>query len=320
MNNATTTIRPIEYEKDIARIIDIWYEGSVKAHSFIDSAYWANARTAMETDYIPKSKTWVMLLGERIIGFYSIFEDNLAAIFVDPIFQGKGYGRTLLKHAFEQRQKLRLHVYQKNESAVRFYQTNGFKIESETVDKNTGEKEYIMLWTPSADNIELVDYCSEWPKKAAAEIAHLRKILPGENILEYEHVGGTAVPGLIAKPIIDIQIAVKSLEIAKEELIKPLEADHYAYWYDNPDQDRMFFVKGLPPIGQGRTHHVHIVGMACPQWLDKILFRDYLIAHPDIAQEYAALKRELAGLHTQDREKYTDAKTEFIMRILDLAR
>jgi GrpB-like predicted nucleotidyltransferase (UPF0157 family) len=169
------------------------------------------------------------------------------------------------------------------------------------------------------DNIELVDYNPDWPKMAANEIAHLKQILPGENILLYEHVGSTAVPGLIAKPIIDIQIAVNSLDLAKDELIKPLEDDHYAYWYENPDQDRMFFVKGMPPHGQRRTHHVHVVEKTSPQWMDKIVFRDYLIAHPDSAKEYAALKRELAGLHAQDREKYTDAKSEFIKRILNLS-
>lgn len=71
------------------------------------------------------------------------------------------------------------------------------------------------------DHIELANYNPEWPKMAASEIARLKQMLPVDNILEYAHVGSTAVPGLIAKPIIDIQIAVKSLALAKHELIQP---------------------------------------------------------------------------------------------------
>lgn len=320
MNNETTRIRPIEYKTDIQRVIDIWYEGSVKAHSFIDQAYWATARTAMQTTYIPKSKTWVMLLGHQIIGFYSIFEDNLAAIFIDPVFQGKGYGRTLLQHAFGHSQKLRLHVYQKNESAVRFYKANGFNVESEAVDDNTGEKEFIMLWTPSKDTVELVDYNPEWPKMAASEIEHLKMLLPSEHVLDIQHVGSTAIPGMISKPVIDIQVAVDSLIEAKKFAIGALESDGYVYWYENPDPERMFFVKGMPPFGQKRTHHVHMYEKSCSQWPNKILFRDYLIANQAVADEYAALKRELAELHPEDREKYTDAKADFIARILEEAR
>ena len=139
-------IRPIQYKTDIARITDVWYEASILAHSFIDKAYWLNARTLMATVYIPKSKTWVMLSDEKMIGFYSVFENKLAAIFIDPNLQGMGYGAKLIKHAFEQSPRLELNVYQKNQTAVRFYHAHGFKVESECIDDNTGEAEYKMVW------------------------------------------------------------------------------------------------------------------------------------------------------------------------------
>lgn len=151
---------------------------------------------------------------------------------------------------------------------------------------------------------------------AQDEMVHLKNILPAEHILDIQHVGSTAIPGMVAKPIIDIQVAVDSLETAKQFVINILEANDYVYWYDNPDPEHMFFVKGMPPYGKQRTHHVHMYETSCRQWADKMFFRDYLIEHPEVAQEYAALKEKLAAEYTHQREGYTDAKKEFIERIL----
>lgn len=169
----------------------------------------------------------------------------------------------------------------------------------------------------SHDYIELVDYDSDWPQKAVDEIMHLRELLPPESILDIQHVGSTAIPGMIAKPIIDIQIAVLSLIHAKEIMIKRLEADHFVYWYDNPDTDRMFFVKGMPPYGKKRTHHLHIVEKSNHHWIEKIMFRDLLVKDADMAAQYAELKRWLAKEHKEDREMYTESKTAFIKRVLN---
>lgn len=166
------------------------------------------------------------------------------------------------------------------------------------------------------DSIELVNYQNEWPNIAAHEIVFLKSVLPMQHILDIQHVGSTAIPGMIAKPIIDIQIAVDSLSAIKPLAIDILQAHQYVYWAENPDPERMFFVKGMPPFGKKRTHHVHIYEPTCRHWREKILFRDYLIAHPETAQEYMALKKILAQKHTFDREKYTAAKTDFINAIL----
>jgi len=97
-------------------------------------------------------------------------------------------------------------------------------------------------------------------------------------------------------------------------LIAPIKGLGYVFWADNPRRDRMFFVKGMPPFGTGRTHHVHVRTPADAQ--AAILFRDYLRRHPEGAQRYAALKRDLADRYSTDRDGYTDGKTSFVDAIL----
>ena len=139
-------------------------------------------------------------------------------------------------------------------------------------------------------------------------------------VLDIQHVGSTAIPGLPAKPIIDIQIAAKSLEAMKVIAIPALQKLGYEYWYDNSDSERMFFVKGMPPFGEKRTHHVHIVEPTSKHWVGKIAFRDYLISHLEVAKEYELLKMELAQKHAFDREDYTSAKADFVNKVLRLAQ
>jgi GrpB-like predicted nucleotidyltransferase (UPF0157 family) len=166
------------------------------------------------------------------------------------------------------------------------------------------------------DPIELVEYINQWPDLAAVEISILRDALSARQILDIQHVGSTAIPGMIAKPIIDIQIAVDSLEDFKTHAVVALNKLDYQYWDKNPDPKRMFFVKGMPPFGEKRTHHVHIFEITSKLWNDKILFRDYLRTHPNITKQYENLKKNLASLYTYDREKYTDEKAQFINDVL----
>jgi GrpB-like predicted nucleotidyltransferase (UPF0157 family) len=137
-------------------------------------------------------------------------------------------------------------------------------------------------------------------------------VLDPALVLGIEHFGSTAVPGLAAKPIIDILIAVMSLARAKATLVEPITSLGYVYWAENPKTDRMFFVKGMPPYGERRTHHVHITEPDGEMWRRRLAFRDYLRARPDEARRYEALKRDLAVRYPTDREGYTNAKTEFV--------
>jgi GrpB-like predicted nucleotidyltransferase (UPF0157 family) len=101
--------------------------------------------------------------------------------------------------------------------------------------------------------------------------------------------------------------------------IPALQKLGYEYWFENPDPKRMFFVKGMPPFGNKRTHHIHIFEYDSGYWRNKIIFRDYLRSHPNVAKDYEKLKNQLAAKHIYDREKYTDEKLDFISRILKLA-
>jgi len=165
------------------------------------------------------------------------------------------------------------------------------------------------------DHIDIIAYQADWPKNAELEIERIKSSLP--NIIDdIQHVGSTAVPGLAAKPIIDIQVGVKSLETIKKYAIQELEKLDYVYWAENPDPNRLFFVKGMPPYGEQRTHHVHVVSVDSPAYRDKIIFRDYLRSHPEAAKNYSELKTRLALEFSVDREKYTEKKTDFIKTIL----
>jgi GrpB-like predicted nucleotidyltransferase (UPF0157 family) len=127
-------------------------------------------------------------------------------------------------------------------------------------------------------------------------------------------VGSTGVPGLAAKPVIDIADVVVDLGEARGVAVEPLAEAGYAFWAENPDPERLFFVRGLPPAPH-RTHHLHL--MTPGPTLDRHLaFRDRLTARPETAARYAALKRELAVAHRTDREAYTAAKKAFIDAVL----
>jgi GrpB-like predicted nucleotidyltransferase (UPF0157 family) len=118
-----------------------------------------------------------------------------------------------------------------------------------------------------------------------------------------------------AKPVIDILVAVTSLDAARSSAIVPLESLGYAYWHDDPRDDRMFFVKGLPPLAPRRTHHVHLTEWRGEMWVN-LAFRDYLRSQRDVAERYARLKQDLASRFRTDREAYTDAKAKFVAEVM----
>jgi GrpB-like predicted nucleotidyltransferase (UPF0157 family) len=168
------------------------------------------------------------------------------------------------------------------------------------------------------DEIEIVEPDPRWPEMFRVEAARLRRALDPALVIDIEHFGSTAIAGLAAKPIIDILITVRSIAAA-QSAIAPLLALGYVFWEDNPRKDRMFFVKGMPPHGARRTHHVHIMEPG-DELQRQLLFRDYLRAHSDEAQRYEALKRDLAQRHRHDREAYTNAKDDYAAAITAKAR
>jgi GrpB-like predicted nucleotidyltransferase (UPF0157 family) len=161
------------------------------------------------------------------------------------------------------------------------------------------------------DTIHIVGYNPNWPALYEQERAVVAAAF-GEIAAEIHHVGSTAVPGLSAKPIIDIMVAVTHLA-PPEEYAGKLEPLGYEY-HDSEEAGRIFFRKGLP-----RTHHVHVVERGSWTLQRHLLFRDYLRAHPQAMRQYAQLKQELAIRFEFDRKAYTQAKTEFVESIIAVA-
>jgi GrpB-like predicted nucleotidyltransferase (UPF0157 family) len=115
------------------------------------------------------------------------------------------------------------------------------------------------------------------------------------------------VPGIPAKPIIDILVEIPSFAEAKERALPLLNDVSWEYWwYDN----HMVFFKRETPMGK-RTHHVHMAPQRHEVWAG-LVFRDYIRSHPEAAARYSELKRRLAVEHRADREGYTDAKSAFV--------
>lgn len=163
------------------------------------------------------------------------------------------------------------------------------------------------------DAIELVEYDASWQKQYESMAHHLRTLLPDTHA-NIAHYGSTSVPDMPAKPVIDILVEVPSFDTARRCLISTLKGASWEYWWY---KDHMIFIKRDPSSGM-RTHHVHVAPPGHGLW-EGLAFRDYLVAHPETAHEYAALKQELATRFRTDREKYTDAKTAFIRAITDKA-
>ncbi|HCE1486267.1 N-acetyltransferase [Vibrio parahaemolyticus] len=131
-------------ENDIDSVLEIWLNASVKAHDFISVEFWASQVENMRNIYIPVSETYVYEAESKVAGFYALYENNLAAIFVSPELQGKGIGKQLLSHAKAQRAVLSLSVYKENQVSYQFYLSQGFKVISEQSDEHTGHPEYTM--------------------------------------------------------------------------------------------------------------------------------------------------------------------------------
>lgn len=175
------------------------------------------------------------------------------------------------------------------------------------------------------EDVAIVPYDPRWPALFLQEAAHLLSHLPAGLVRRIEHFGSTAVPGLAAKPIIDMLVEVSSLRAARTEIAPMLKTQGYDYfWRPNFGDDvppwYAFFIR-RDRRGK-RTHHIHMItrrSVFSEHW-DRLLFRDYLIAHPQVAQAYAQLKIDLAAAHPNDRIAYTNGKTAFIRSVTAQAK
>ena len=134
-------------DNDIDRVMQIWLNTNIQAHSFISAYYWQSNFDIVK-EMLPHAEIYVHEdnCTKQMDGFIGLNNNYIEGIFVKETMQSKGIGRQLLNHAKEVKSTLKLSVYQKNEKAIKFYLREKFKIQSENVDDNTGEKEFIMFW------------------------------------------------------------------------------------------------------------------------------------------------------------------------------
>jgi GrpB-like predicted nucleotidyltransferase (UPF0157 family) len=168
---------------------------------------------------------------------------------------------------------------------------------------------------PAQDTITIADYDPAWPQIYAAERAPILAVA-GPRLLALEHIGSTAIPGLCAKPIIDMMAAVAHLDDGAA-LIEPLAAHGYRL-VETGMPGRLLLRKDVAE--RGVRVHLHIIELATWDTRNERLLRDYLLAHPEAAQAYGDLKRQLALAHAEDGFAYTKAKTGLIQSLVDRAR
>jgi GrpB-like predicted nucleotidyltransferase (UPF0157 family) len=179
------------------------------------------------------------------------------------------------------------------------------------VDSQTAREKY------GGGTIDICDYDPGWPAQFEQERDRLRMALG--SAIAIEHIGSTAVPGLAAKPIIDLLLAVRSLEQAWLTLPDRLVGLGYRQMveYEQWLPDEMLFRRGVPGPW---THHAHVVEERSDQWQEYIEIRDYLRRHDDIATAYGELKRALALLFGDDIAGFRDAKRPFLREVRARAR
>lgn len=128
---------------EIEKVMQIWLRTNIHAHHFIEESYWKSQYDNVKA-MIPDSEIYICEKAQQTVGFIGLSGNYIAGLFVDPEFQCQGVGKELLEHVKSIKPELSLNVYQKNQKAVRFYLREGFTTETESVDENTGEKEFLM--------------------------------------------------------------------------------------------------------------------------------------------------------------------------------
>lgn len=158
------------------------------------------------------------------------------------------------------------------------------------------------------------EYSLDWPRQFEEEAARLRALL-GEEIVTIHHIGSTSVPGLAAKPVIDLLPLVRDIH-RMDELTPMMQAAGYRAWGEYGLPGRRYFNKDR---GEVRTHNLHIYQADNPDVDRHLAFCAYLRAHEEVRQEYEALKRQVYAMHPADIAAYNNGKNEWIKRMEQVA-
>jgi GrpB-like predicted nucleotidyltransferase (UPF0157 family) len=169
----------------------------------------------------------------------------------------------------------------------------------------------------ATESVHLSPYDPQWPDQASGYADELRAVLSQGLLGPIEHVGSTSIPGLVAKPVIDLmaQAANPDLVVAQTQAA----LSEMGWQYVPPELDgrpfRRLFAK-VSPDGQHRLAHLHLMFAGADRWDQQIRFRDALRADPGLRDEYAAVKSRLISSFADDRERYTDEKAIFVKKVL----
>jgi GrpB-like predicted nucleotidyltransferase (UPF0157 family) len=162
---------------------------------------------------------------------------------------------------------------------------------------------------------ELVPYQSAWIDHFGREADRIRSAL-GDKALQIVHIGSTSIPGMAAKPIIDIMVAVEKLT-QSSDLVLALDGIGYDYFPVDTVAGRMFFAREIRP--EIRTHHLNLAQKGSEFWENQLLFRDYLRENDQLASEYIRLKKDFAEYYARTNHLDREWKSEFVAKVLELA-
>ena len=162
------------------------------------------------------------------------------------------------------------------------------------------------------DTVELVPHDPAWDDAYEREVERLRSRLDSP-LFGFEHVGSTAIPGIAAKPVVDMLLLVADFD-ATDDVASELEDAGYEERPSDDVPDRRFFARGPP---SNRTHYLSVTEHGSDCHCEQVAFRDVLRADPELAAEYDRRKRALADAHADDRTAYTDGKSSFVQSVLD---
>lgn len=235
----------------------------------------------------------------------------LTNVYTQPDFRGAGIGTRLLQAAVSAGHvmKLELVIVWPSDESVEFYKREGFAPNPMLMERK------LDINPRGSRQVVVSDYDPRWPQMFEEEKERIQAVI-GEHVVAIEHVGSTAVPGLGAKPIIDIQVGVQHLSDSKK-CIRPLQSIGYEHapWADaDIPNERRYFRRSTEGV---RSHHLHMCEMDSDWWVKHLAFRDHLRNNPDDARRYFELKKELAPKFEWDTIGYTDAKTDFVKSALD---
>lgn len=280
---------------------------------------------------------FVAAAGNTVVGAISLYPtsagDHDLGILVSREQRGRGIGEMLLQAAFDWAQghgvpKLTLGVFPHNAAAIRLYEKTGFvavgRLERKKV-RQTGDVWDVIAMekrmprtqiSESAEPVTLESYDERWPEIFTREAAALRHTLERFGLQGIEHVGSTAIPGMTAKPIVDIMAGfedVNDLPGPNDSIWRDVQYE-WGHGSDRPDE-WLYFIKR--DAAGNRVAHLHAVRFQGAFWNRLTAFRDALREDAELAKQYQALKERLADDYRDDRLRYRDEKSAFVSAVVD---